>query len=106
MATVPAPPTVDLPKDAPGWRPECVGTPGGHPGQPFLAEITFLTADEAGAADLAEVLRASGVPFGTYCDSGSLGFHIHTAQPGAVVSEIFSLVVPFDLGISRLAGQP
>ena len=76
------------------------------PGEPFLAEITFLTADEAGAADLAEVLRASGVPFGTYCDSGSLGFHIHTAQPGAVVSEIFSLVVPFDLGISRLAGQP
>ena len=101
-ATVPPPATVQLPSNAPGWRPACVGTPGEHAGEPLLAEITFLTADEAGAADLAQELRASGVPFGTFCIGGSLGFHIHTEQPGAVVSEIFSLVLPFDLSIARL----
>jgi hypothetical protein len=100
--TASATPTVQLPADAPGWRPECVGTPAEHAGEPLLAEITFLTADEAGAADLEQVLRASGVPFGTYSNGGSLGFHIHAEQPGAVVSEIFSLVLPFDLSISRL----
>jgi hypothetical protein len=107
VATAPVAPTVELPADAPGWRPECVATPTEHAGEPLLAEITFLTADEPGAVDLAQVLRASGLPFGTYSSGGSLGFHIHAEQPGAVVSEIFSLVLPFDLRISRLAdGRP
>lgn len=104
LATVTGPtrPAVALPAAAPGWHRACVDVPGDHIGEPMLAEITFLTVDDAGAADLADVLREAGVAFGTYSEEGSLGFHIHAGDPGAVITEIFSLVVPFDLRISHL----
>jgi hypothetical protein len=102
IATSPAAPDVALAADAPGWHPTCAEHPEQHAGNPLLAEITFLTADDAGATALVEHLQDRDIAFGTYPDEGSRGFHIHAEDPGAVIAEVFATVVPFDLRISHL----
>lgn len=106
-ATAPEVPGAPLPPIADGWRTGCQDAPWEPSGEPFLAEITFAVADRQEAVNrLVEALEDRQEWFGLWGGQHGQGFHIHTHDPGAVLSEVFAVLTPFELSITRLAGEP
>jgi len=103
-ATRPAPAARPLSRRAPGFRDVCADDPATNAGRPFLAEITFSSVDHAESAHrLAAVLTERGEQFGTWEAGETLGFHIHTGDPGGVIAEVYSVLTPFDLVVGLLS---
>ncbi len=106
-ATTPETPDDPLPPVADGWRAACQDTPWDPSGETFLAEITFAVADGRESVDrLVAALDGRQEWFGLWGGQRGQGFHIHTRDPGAVLSEVFSVLTPFELTITRLADDP
>ena len=85
----------------------CGAEPGAPGGRQFLAEVTFGFGGTEQAADtLVQNLERMGTDLKVWGEEQDLRFHLHTVDPGAVVTEAYALGTVFDLRIGTLEPPP